>query len=129
MSKSYSELIKFDNYKDRLEYLKLGDNNVSSPRHMSQEFYKSPTWLYIRKLVMERDMIFDLGILGIYIYGPVLVHHINPIEEFDILNQTEKLTSLDNLICTSLNSHNQIHYTVSDADEYIERYLGDTKGW
>src|SRR5699024_432796 len=107
--KSYSELITIDNFKDRLEYLKLLDNNALSPRHMSMDFYKSRTWKTIRKMTMDRDMGFDLGMFGVYIDGPVYVHHINPIEEYDIIYQTDKLLSLDNLITTSHNTHNLIH--------------------
>lgn len=126
--KSYNELMTLDNYHDRLEYLKLLDGNVSSPRHMSSGFYKSPLWLRIRKNVMQRDGAFDLGIFGMYIEGPVYVHHINPIEEEDILNLSQKLTSMNNLVCASLNSHNAIHYKPM-IDEYIERKPGDTKLW
>lgn len=127
--KSYSELITIDNFKDRLEYLKLLDNNALSPRHMSMDFYKSRTWKIIRKMTMDRDMGFDLGIFGVYIDGPIYVHHINPIEEHDIIYQTEKLLSLDNLITTSHNTHNLIHYKQEVKDEWVERTPGDTILW
>jgi len=127
--KSYSELITIDNFKDRLEYLKLLDNNALSPRHMSMDFYKSRTWKTIRKMTMDRDMGFDLGMFGVYIDGPVYVHHINPIEEYDIIYQTDKLLSLDNLITTSHNTHNLIHYKQEDKDEWVERTPGDTILW
>lgn len=117
-----------DNYHDRLEYLKLLDGNVSSPRHMSEDFYKSSLWRQIREDVIRRDARFDLGVFGMYIEGSVYVHHINPIEEEDIVNMSQKLISLDNLICTSLDSHNAIHYKPNKED-YIERRPGDTILW
>ena len=129
MNKSYTELVKIKEYKDRLEYLKLNDNNVLSPRHISQSFYKSNHWKHIRQSVIERDLRFDLGVLGLYIDGPVFVHHINPIEEYDITHMTEKLTSMDNLISTSLDTHNAIHYTELEQDVYLERQPGDTIDW
>lgn len=121
-------MIQLGSYHDRLEYLKLLDGNVSSPRHISEEFYKSDLWKQVRASVMGRDIRFDLGIFGLYINGPVFVHHIDPITEYDILNLTPKLTSLDNLVCTSLDTHNAIHYKPK-TEEYVERTPGDTILW
>lgn len=126
--KTYSEMIQLGSYQERLEYLKLLDGNVKSPRHISEEFYKSDMWKYTRGLVLGRDIGFDLGIFGLYINGPIYVHHIDPITEEDIVNLTPKLTSTDNLICTSLETHNAIHYK-SKAEEYVERKPGDTILW
>ena len=128
MERSYSELSTLATYSERLEYLKLLDGNASSPRHMSESFYQSPLWKSIRDSVIKRDIRFDLGVFGMYIHGVVFVHHINPIEEYDIINCTPKLTSLDNLVCTSLDTHNAIHYK-QQQEEYIERQQGDTKLW
>ena len=128
MERSYSEVVQFQDYHNRLEYLKLLDNNATSPRHISGEFYRSDLWKGIRADIIKRDCRFDLGIFGLYIDGPVYVHHINPIDEQDIINMTQKLLSYDNLICTSLNTHNAIHYK-QQIDEYVERRPGDTKPW
>lgn len=128
MIRSYSELMSISDFHERLRYLKLLDNNTASPRSISEEFYKSETWRTIRDQVMDRDGRFDLGIFGIYIDGPVYVHHINPIEKEDIIYMTPKLLSLDNLICTSLDTHNKIHYKPED-EPYVERRPGDTKLW
>lgn len=127
--KSYSELIKLSNFADRLDYLKLLDNNATSPRHMSQEFYKSKTWKTLRKMVIDRDLGYDLGIFGVYIEGPMLVHHINPINETDIMYQTKKLLDPENLITVSNVTHNKIHYNQKEKDVYVERQPGDTKLW
>lgn len=129
MIRSYSELILLPDYQTRLEYLKLLDNNASSPRSVSLEFFVSDYWKRIRKMVIDRDARFDLGIFGLYIDGPVYVHHINPINKEDIYYRTAKLTDLDNLITTSLDTHNAIHYKRRVDDPYIERRPGDTILW
>lgn len=127
--KSYSELLTIKTFGERLEYLKLLDNNATSPRHMSEQFYKSHTWRVIRKQIIERDLAFDLGVIGVYIDGPIFVHHINPIDENDIIHQTRKLLDPENLVCTSLNTHNAIHYKQEAKDTWVERTPGDTKLW
>lgn len=127
--KSYSELILIENFEDRLEYLKLLDNNVLSPRHMSMPFYQSKTWKMIREQVIARDLGFDLGVFGVYIDGPMMVHHINPIDENDIRYRTNKLLDLENLITTSDSTHNKIHYNVTEKEVWVERQPGDTKLW
>lgn len=127
--RSYTELIKLDSYSERLEYLKLLDNNVTSPRHMSEQFYKSHAWMTLRKSIIDRDLGFDLGVFGVYIPSIVIVHHIDPIEESDIVYQTRKLLDPDNLITTSLDTHNKIHYKQEVEDKWVERRPGDTKLW
>lgn len=127
--KSYSELITLDSFEDRLAYLKLLDNNVTSPRHISGQFYKSRLWKTIRQQILERDMGFDLGTFGVYIEGARLVHHINPINESDIIYQTKKLLDPENLITVSVNTHNLIHYNKKEKEQWVERKPGDTKLW
>lgn len=127
--RSYSELITLNSFADRLEYLKLLDNNVTSPRHISAQFYQSGTWKTIRKQIIDRDLGFDLGIFGVYIEGPMLVHHINPINESDIMYQTKKLLDPENLITVSGNTHNLVHYNRQEKEQWVERTPGDTKLW
>lgn len=127
--KSYKGALEFDSFNERLEYLKLLDNNATSPRHMSEDFYKSYAWRTVRKQVISRDMGFDLGIFGVYIDGPMFVHHINPICEDDILYGTKKLLDPNNLITVSLETHNKIHYNQQESTEWVERKPGDTKLW
>ena len=128
MLKSYHELIQIKDYHSRLEYLKLLDNNANSPRSISLEFYNSLLWHTIRTEVIKRDGRFDLGIFGMCIDGAVYVHHINPINETDIINMSFKLTDVNNLVCVSLATHNAIHYKTK-LDTYVERKPGDTKLW
>lgn len=127
--KSYSELITLESFDERLEYLKLLDNNVTSPRHMSMPFYKSDMWKTVRKRIIDRDLGFDLGVFGVYIDGSIIVHHINPINEQDILFQTARLIDPENLITVSTNTHNKIHYSTTIKEPWVERTPGDTKLW
>ena len=127
--KSYSELIKLPSFSERLEYLKLFDNNATSPRHMSGDFYRSKKWKSVRQFIIDRDLGFDLGVFGVYIEGTVLVHHINPINESDIIYQTERLFDPENLITVSLLTHNKIHYNTKEKEEWVERKPGDTILW
>jgi 5-methylcytosine-specific restriction endonuclease McrA len=127
--RSYSELVLLPTFSERLAYLKLLDNNVTSPRHMSAQFYQSKTWKFLRKQIIDRDLGFDLGIFGVYIDGPMLVHHINPINESDIVYQTNKLLEPENLITVSGNTHNLIHYNKKEKVTWVERAPGDTKLW
>ena len=130
MIRSYSELIKLKSYSERLEYLKLYDNNALSPRHMSESFYKSRLWETIRDQILQRDLGFDLGVFGVYIEGSMYVHHINPIEEHDIIYLTDKLINPENLITTSGATHNKIHYSQEEKEEpWVERTPGDTILW
>lgn len=127
--RSYSELITIESFKDRLSYLKLLDNNVHSPRHMSEKFYKSHLWLTTRDEIIRRDLGFDLGVFGVYIADQIFVHHINPIVEEDIIYQTSRLTDPENLITCSLKTHNLIHYNTQEKEKWVERRPGDTIDW
>lgn len=127
--RSYTELIMLEDYNDRLEYLKLLDNNATSPRHMSEQFYKSNLWKHVRQTIIDRDLGFDLGVFGLYIDGVKMVHHINPINESDIIYQTSRLLDPENLITTSISTHNKIHYNTEEREVWTERTPGDTKLW
>ncbi len=127
--RSYSELIKIPSFSERLEYLKLLDNNVLSPRHMSQQFYQSHAWKATRKEIIKRDLGFDLGVFGVYIEGTIIIHHINPITEWDIINMSNRLFDPENLITTSVNTHNKIHYNIEEPEIWVERKPGDTILW
>jgi hypothetical protein len=127
--KNYSDLILIPSFKERLAYLQLFDNNATSPRHISGGFYRSKTWKHLRQTIMDRDLGFDLGVFGVYIDGPMYVHHINPIDEHDIRHQTQKLLDPENLITVSGITHNRIHYNKDEKEVWVERTPGDTKLW
>lgn len=129
MIRTYSEMKKLKSYTERLEYLKLLDNEHLSPRHMSMEFYNSSAWRNHRKTIIDRDHRFDLGVFGVYIDGYTYVHHINPITEYDLINMTDKVLDPENLITLSDRTHKLIHYNKKEPDPYIEREPGDTIEW
>lgn len=126
--KRYSDVAQLSTFEERLDYLKLWDTPHVSPRTISEKFYKSTRWLHTRDNIIRRDLGCDLGILGVYIYGSIYVHHMNPITEEDITQDSDKLYDPENLISTSLDTHNAIHYK-KDVMPYVERRPGDTKLW
>jgi hypothetical protein len=132
----YRELIHLDNIKDRFDYLKLtgevGADTFGSHRFLNQRFYSSKQWRDVRKHIILRDSSCDLGILDYEIYGRPVIHHINPITVEDLENENwEKLLDPENLITTSYDTHNAIHYGNSSMLPRlpIERKPGDTCPW
>lgn len=130
LKRSYSELLKYDKFGDRFDYLYLGDNESNSPRDISNSFYKSKAWLQFRREIIDRDFGSDLGIFQIPINtGFILVHHINPITANDLETyNTTILLNPENVITTSIETHNKIHYK-KQIQQYQERKPGDTKLW
>lgn len=121
--RTYSELIQFETFDERLEYLRLygqvGEDTFGFDRYLNQLFYKSREWLAIRNQVITRDGGCDLAIQDIdpitgqriyEIHDRILIHHINPLTKDDILNKTEFLLNPEYLICTSKFTHDFIHY-------------------
>ena len=125
---TYSELCKRKTFGDRLQYLQLSGRKHESPRFMSNPFYKSRMWLAIRDEVIRRDAGCDLGILGEYITGPIFVHHMNPLTQFDMEDWNDDMINPEYLICVSEETHNKIHYSQKQMD-LVERKPGDTKLW
>lgn len=128
--KSYSELIALATYDERLEYLKTNkDNPGNKDRKIMNKFYKSRMWEITREKVSVRDLGNDLGILNLPIEGRLEVHHINPITIDDVLMNAECLYDMENLISSSADTHNKIHYREKRVEEPIERKPNDTKLW
>ena len=113
--RSYSELITFETFEERFNYLKLkgevGKETFGFDRYLNQIFYKDPEWLRVRDKVIIRDNGCDLGILDREIYSRILVHHMNPITKEDILSKSKYLLDPEYLICTTKNTHDAIHYS------------------
>lgn len=137
MRKSYSELSQLKTFEERFEYLKLADKKVGEDtfgghRYLNQKFYKSPEWKKIRDQVIIRDQGRDLGVEGEE-FGEgeeILIHHINPITEEDLILMNPCVTDLDNLISTRKRTHNAVHYgNQATLNRYEERKPGDTKLW
>lgn len=135
MIRTYSELVRIDNFEDRYRYLKLngvvGLETFGFDRYLNQRFYKDQRWRHVRDQVIVRDNGCDLGIKDREIFGKVLVHHMNPITISDILNETDFLFNPDYLICTSKSTHDAIHY--GDEEDLfpiiVERKPNDTCPW
>lgn len=133
----YSELIRFDNFHDRLSYLqvfsKIGDESFGSSRYINQNFYRfNPYWKKVRREVILRDNGCDLGLEGFEISGGIYIHHLNPITITDIENLSEFALDPEYLICCSHKTHNAIHYGFDSEiklEAFKPRVAGDTCPW
>lgn len=133
--KTYSELITLPTFEERFRYLQLkgvvGKDTFGFDRYLNQKFYRSAEWKRIRDQVIIRDNGCDLGIEDRSIYGKILIHHMNPITEKDIIYATDALINPEFLICVTHNTHNAIHY--GDEDLLVKgpviRTPNDTCPW
>lgn len=133
--KSYSEMIQIPTFMGRVRYLQIagsvGIETFGFDRYLNQVFYKSKEWHDLRHKVIARDLGRDLAMEGYDIHQGLLVHHINPIAQSDILNRSDLVLDLDNLVTTTHRTHNAIHFG-TDLDvlmDYTPRTPGDTILW
>lgn len=133
--KTYSELIELPTFKERYIYLRLsgrvGKDTFGFDRYLNQNFYKSKEWERVRDQVIIRDNGCDLGMEDRPIARKILIHHMNPITDKDILNRTDILLNPEYLICVSHITHNAIHYGDENLliTEPIVRTKYDTCPW
>lgn len=133
--KYYSELITIPTFEDRLDYLMLdgrvGQETFGFDRYLNQALYKSKEWRDLRNKIILRDKGCDLGVEGYEIYDRILIHHINPITQEDILNRSRKIFDPENLISTTKRTHDAIHYSSADivTNKPIIRLPNDTCPW
>lgn len=135
MTRTYSELQNFKTLEERYEYLKLGsvvgDTTFDDMRWVNQAFYHSREWRDMRSFVRARDLGMDLGAPDVPVRGAPIIHHMNPITLQDIEEGTDNLLNPEFLICTSLRTHNAIHY--GDKEQlprpFVERRPGDNHEW
>ena len=133
--RTYSELITLPTFMERYKYLRIGGtvgtDTFGFDRYLNQVFYKSEEWKSIRRHVIIRDCGCDLGIEGHEIHERILIHHINPISEEDILDRSDFLLNPEYLISTSHRTHNAIHYGDDSIliDVPLERRKNDTCPW
>lgn len=133
--RTYSELILFPTFEERFEYLKLdskvGEATFGFERYLNQNFYHSYEWKQIRRDVILRDNGCDLGVEGYDIFGPIIVHHMNPVTSYDIVLATKELMNPEFLISTRLETHNALHFGDISLlnNRPIERRPGDTCPW
>lgn len=133
--KCYSDVILLPTFLERFKYLKIGgrvgEETFGFDRYLNQTLYKSAEWQRFRRDIIIRDNGMDLAFDGYDIGGKILVHHINPITERDIVRRDPKIFDPENVICVSLNTHNAIHY----GDESllmldpVVRTMHDTCPW
>ena len=138
LSKSYSELIRYSSFEDRLNYLMLhgsvGFDTFGFDRYLNQAFYKSREWQIVKNQIILRDGACDLGIPGYEIPDgvPVFIHHINPITADDVKNHNPILLDPENLITTVFKTHQIIHYGLQNNSQpslSIDRTPNDTCPW
>ena len=133
--RTYSELIAIPTFEERFEYLQLngmvGEDTFGHQRYLNQIFYKTREWRDLRHYVIVRDNGCDLGVEGFEIYGPIHVHHMNPITIEDVLNRSEFLLDPEYLISTSDRTHKAISYGDKSLLPLppIERFRNDTCPW
>lgn len=134
--RTYSELITLPTFEERYRYLRLGgrvgEETFGVDRYLNQVFYqRDMEWKSVRDFVIIRDGGCDLGMPDREIFGKILVHHMNPITQEDILRRSKFLLDPEYLISTIKNTHDAIHY----GDESIlytvpvERTQYDTCPW
>lgn len=136
MIRTYSELIKLPTFLDRFRYLqiggKVGVETFGYDRYLNQMLYRTTEWKRFRNEIIIRDNGCDLACEGYDIVGQkILVHHINPISVEDVLLRDQKVFDPENVISTTLNTHNAIHYGDESLliTEPIERKPNDTCPW
>jgi len=114
ITRRYSELIQLPTFEERFQYLQLkgvvGKETFGFDRYLNQSFYRSVAWKRVRDQVIIRDNGCDLGMEDRMIGNRILIHHMNPIKDKDIIDLTDILLNPEYLICVSHQTHNAIHY-------------------
>ena len=134
-NKSYEELITFQSYMERFEYLKMtnvvGQETFGIERYLNQKFYHTQEWKRLRDDVIVRDNGCDMGWQEHPILSRIIVHHINPITIKDVVSKSKKLFDMNNLISVSHVTHLALHFGSKELLQapYVERSIGDTKLW
>lgn len=134
--RTYSDLIAIPDFYGRYRYLKLsgavGESTFGFDRFINQEFYRSREWKRTRRDVILRDSGCDMGVPGYEIFDRIIVHHMNPIREEDIVRHNlEAIMNLEYLICVSYMTHQAIHFGSENLLPQLPviRRKGDTKLW
>lgn len=134
-TRSYNQLISFLTFEERYNYLRLngvvGEKTFGFSRYINQQLYRSREWKHIRNQIIVRDNGCDLGIPGRDIHEQIVIHHINPITLEDIEAGEFYIFDQNNLITTTLDTHNAIHYGDMTALFQLpkEREPNDTCLW
>lgn len=136
-TRTYEELVKIESFEDRIRYLslvgKVAEETFGGYRYLNQLLYRLPEWKRVRRNIIIRDEGYDLAHREYPINGGIYVHHLNPITAYDILQRRGCVFDENNLISTSLKTHNIIHYSDVEASikdmMLVERTKNDTCPW
>jgi hypothetical protein len=135
-NRRYRELERLETFEERFDYLVLagqvGLATFGFDRWMNQRFYASQEWKWARNAVIVRDRGCDLGVPGYELhFGPLLIHHMNPITELDLISGEDWILDPEFLITTSRRTHNAIHYGSKESLPPVvaARRSGDTNLW
>lgn len=132
---TYSELISIPLFEERFQYCQLkgqvGIDTFGFDRYLNQNLYRSPQWRSLRNQIIIRDNGCDLAHPDHPVGKRILIHHLNPITEQDVLNESSVLFDPENLVCVSHNTHNAIHYGTEELlpKGEITRLPNDTCPW
>ena len=138
MIRTYTELMQIPDFLERFRYLKIGgkigEETFGKNRYLNQKFYNSAEWRNFRRDILVRDLGCDLADRDHPFARDelVILHHMNPITIDDIIDGNPALMDPENVIATSLNTHNAIHYgdeSLLTRFELIERKPFDTCPW
>lgn len=135
MIRTYSELIKLPTFEERFRYLQLngsvGKETFGYDRYLNQVLYKSKEWKSFRNEIILRDDGCDLAFSDRPLFDRIILHHLNPLTDKDILMRSPKIFDPENIVCTCLRTHNAIHY--GDESQitirFEERKPNDTCPW
>ena len=134
--KTYTEMLGFTTWPDRLEYLKLygsiGNQTFGAYRWLNQHFYTSREWELFRNDIIIRDDGCDLAIPGYDLHSKnMYVHHIIPVTKEMIQNRDPLLFDPENVVLVSYNTHAMIHYGDVDSmtRDMADRKPNDTCLW
>lgn len=134
-SRSYSELVAIPTFEERFDYLALhgqvGAATFAYERYLNQRFYTSREWRNLRHEIIARDLGCDLGVDGFEIHKNIIIHHIIPMRPEDFEEGNPLMLDPDNLITTTHDTHNAIHYGDRSLLRLpvVERRPGDTQLW
>lgn len=133
--KRYSELIRIPTFIERFRYLKIGGavgrDTFGHDRYLNQLLYQSDEWKACRRDIIIRDGGCDLACEGFDVPVRALIHHLNPITVEDVLYRRDCVFDPENLVLTSHNTHNAIHYGDESLliVEPVMRRRNDTCPW
>ena len=135
---SYSKLLTFNSFEDRFQYLsiggKIGIETFGSLRYMNQDFYRGNIWKEFRNHIIVRDNGLDLAHKDHPIGDreAIYIHHLNPLTVEELMDDFLHALDEDNVVSTSFNTHQAIHYGTKDylrTITYAERAPNDTCPW